>query len=107
MLLEEFIPPSLRTGKVAHSSAAAPIRVEAVPAEKGVLQRFAQRWARQVVQGMLLTAGVFSAALGLKGFLLPNGFIDGGVTGISLLVSQLTGVSLSLLIIVINIPFII
>ncbi|MBH8557269.1 YitT family protein [Hymenobacter sp. BT442] len=59
------------------------------------------------MQGLLLAGGVFSAALGLKGFLLPNGFIDGGVTGISLLVSQLTGVSLSALIVLINIPFIV
>jgi len=59
-----------------------------------------------LLQGGLLVAGVFSAALGLKGFLLPNGFIDGGVTGIALMVSQLTGVSLSLLILLINIPFI-
>ncbi|WP_231576172.1 YitT family protein [Hymenobacter sp. DG25B] len=55
----------------------------------------------------MLLAGVFSAALGLKGFLLPNGFIDGGVTGISLLTTELTGISLSLLIVLINIPFII
>lgn len=48
-----------------------------------------------------------SATYGLKGFLLPNGFIDGGVTGISLLVNQLTGASLSMLIFLINIPFII
>ena len=59
-----------------------------------------------LLQAGLLVAGVFSAALGLKGFLLPNGFIDGGVTGIALMVSQLTGVSLSLLILLINIPFI-
>lgn len=59
------------------------------------------------MQGVLLAGGVFSAALGLKGFLLPNGFIDGGVTGISLLVSQLTGISLSALIVLINIPFIV
>ena len=60
-----------------------------------------------LMQGVLPTGGVFSAALGLKGFLLPNGFIDGGVTGISLLVSQLTGISLSALIVLINIPFIV
>ena len=62
---------------------------------------------RRLVQVGLLAAGVFSAALGLKGFLLPNDFIDGGVTGISLLASQLTGLSLSVLIVLINIPFII
>jgi len=67
-----------------------------------------RRWIlRLFLQSSIILAGVFSAALGLKGFLLPNGFIDGGVTGISLLISQLTGVSLSLLIVLINIPFVI
>lgn len=51
--------------------------------------------------------GVMSAAFGLKGFLLPNGFIDGGVTGISLIVSSLSAVSLSILLIIINLPFMI
>jgi uncharacterized membrane-anchored protein YitT (DUF2179 family) len=55
----------------------------------------------------LITAGIFSAAFGLKGFLLTNHFIDGGVTGISLLITQLTDVPLYVLIICINIPFII
>jgi uncharacterized membrane-anchored protein YitT (DUF2179 family) len=55
---------------------------------------------------MFITVGVFSAALGLKGFLLANHFIDGGATGISLLISILTGTPLFLLVIVINIPFI-
>ncbi len=55
---------------------------------------------------VLIVAGVLLAALGLKGFLLPNGFLDGGVTGISLLVNRLTGWSISVLLIVINIPFI-
>ncbi|MGN6294846.1 MAG: YitT family protein [Chitinophagaceae bacterium] len=49
--------------------------------------------------------GVLSAGFGLKGFLMPNNFIDGGVTGISLLTNAKTGISLSALIIVINIPF--
>ena len=49
--------------------------------------------------------GVFFVAFGLKGFLLPNGFIDGGVTGISLLLSFLTPFTLPILIFVINIPF--
>lgn len=53
-----------------------------------------------------LSIGFLSAGFGLKGFLLPNNFIDGGVTGISLLVSFLTDLPLSLLLIAINIPFI-
>jgi len=39
---------------------------------------------------LLITAGIFSAAFGFKGFLLTNHFIDGGATGISLLISALT-----------------
>ncbi|HEU4551198.1 MAG TPA: YitT family protein [Chitinophaga sp.] len=55
---------------------------------------------------ILIVIGVLLAAVGLKGFLLPNGFLDGGVTGISLLVNRLTGWSISVLLVVINIPFI-
>ncbi len=54
----------------------------------------------------LIGIGVLLAAIGLKAFLLPNGFLDGGVTGISLLVNRLTGWSISVLLIVINAPFI-
>jgi len=56
---------------------------------------------------VLITLGVFSAALGLESFLLPTNFIDGGATGIALLTSELTGFSLSVLLLVINIPFVI
>ncbi len=55
----------------------------------------------------LIVLGIFSASFGLKGFLIPNQFIDGGVTGISMLVSFSSGIPLSLLIFVINVPFII
>ncbi|MBL4938971.1 MAG: YitT family protein [Lutibacter sp.] len=51
--------------------------------------------------------GVISAGFGLKGFLLPNSFIDGGAMGISLLISETTSISLAILIIVINLPFIV
>jgi uncharacterized membrane-anchored protein YitT (DUF2179 family) len=56
---------------------------------------------------LLIIVGIFSASFGLKGFLLPNQFIDGGVTGISLLVNYTTGLPLSVLIFAINVPFII
>jgi uncharacterized membrane-anchored protein YitT (DUF2179 family) len=55
----------------------------------------------------LIILGIFSASFGLKGFLLPNQFIDGGVTGISLLVVFTTKIPLSYLIFIINVPFII
>jgi uncharacterized membrane-anchored protein YitT (DUF2179 family) len=56
---------------------------------------------------LLLTGGVFSAAFGFKGFLLTNHFIDGGATGISLLISALTAIPLYKLVLAINIPFMI
>ncbi len=55
----------------------------------------------------LIILGIFSASFGLEGFLIPNQFIDGGVTGISLLVSFASGFPLPLLIFIINLPFII
>jgi uncharacterized membrane-anchored protein YitT (DUF2179 family) len=55
----------------------------------------------------LIILGVFLASFGLKSFLLPNHFIDGGITGISLLTYQLTGIPVSIWIIVFNAPFIV
>lgn len=50
--------------------------------------------------------GILVAGFGLKGFLIPNGFIDGGMTGVSLLIHFLTPISISILLILVNIPFI-
>lgn len=61
---------------------------------------------RQFKDLLLITAGIFSASFGFKGFLLTNHFIDGGATGISLLISALTEIPLYILIICINIPFV-
>ncbi len=54
---------------------------------------------------VLITAGILSAGMGLKGFLLSSHFIDGGVTGISMLIADTTEVPISLLIFIINVPF--
>ena len=56
---------------------------------------------------LFIFLGVICASFGLTGFLLSNGFIDGGVTGISLLVNATTEIPLYYLIIIINAPFII
>lgn len=47
------------------------------------------------------------ASIGLKGFLLPNGFLDGGAMGIALLIEKMTTLNLSMLIVLVNLPFII
>lgn len=53
----------------------------------------------------LITIGSFIYALALQGFLLPNDIMDGGITGISILLSEITGLSLPIFIILLNIPF--
>lgn len=44
--------------------------------------------------------------MGLKGFLLPSRFIDGGVTVVSMLLSEVFGLPLSVWLLVVNLPFI-
>ena len=60
----------------------------------------------ETVDFLYLLIGVLAASFGLKGFLLPSSFIDGGVTGISLLLREVTGVRLSILIFCLNLPFV-
>ena len=55
---------------------------------------------------VLIIIGIFSAAFGLKGFLLSSHFIDGGVTGVSMLVSSVSGMPLAIFILIINLPFV-
>ncbi|MBY0481842.1 MAG: YitT family protein [Chitinophagaceae bacterium] len=62
-------------------------------------------WMRLLKDSILIILGIFSAAFGLKSFLLTNHFIDGGATGISLLISSITKLPLYWLIIIVNIPF--
>lgn len=65
---------------------------------------YAKRYTKDFI---LIVIGIGSASFGFKGFLLTNHFIDGGATGISLLLSAITKIPLYQLIIGINIPFII
>jgi len=60
-----------------------------------------------IKSAVLIVLGIGSAAFGLEAFLIPNSFIDGGATGMSLLVVSLTRWPLPLLILLINIPFVI
>jgi uncharacterized membrane-anchored protein YitT (DUF2179 family) len=56
---------------------------------------------------VIISIGVVMASIGLKGFLLPNNFLDGGAMGIALLTQILTAFDLSILIMLVNLPFII
>jgi uncharacterized membrane-anchored protein YitT (DUF2179 family) len=62
---------------------------------------------REIKNSVLIILGILSAGMGLKGFLLSSHFIDGGVTGISMLLADVLGFPLAILILLINLPFII
>ena len=55
---------------------------------------------------ILILIAIFSAALGIKGYLLSSHFIDGGVTGVSMLLNNILGIPLYVLIPLLNLPFV-
>lgn len=64
------------------------------------------RAARELLNVLLIVLGILSATMGLQGFLLSSNFIDGGVTGISMLLSKVTDLPLSIWLPLVNLPFI-
>jgi uncharacterized membrane-anchored protein YitT (DUF2179 family) len=58
-----------------------------------------------VQRTIAMLIGALAVATGLEIFLVPNSVIDGGITGISIMVSHLTGLPLGLFIFVLNLPF--
>ncbi|NHN32237.1 YitT family protein [Paenibacillus agricola] len=61
---------------------------------------------KKIQRGLAVIIGGFITAYGLEAVLIPNGVSDGGVTGLSIVGSELVGLPLGLLIAVLNIPFI-
>ena len=64
-------------------------------------------WPSLIQDTLLILLGVASSAFALKGFLVPNKFFDGGITGISLLIHEIYDFNLAYVILFANIPFII
>ena len=62
---------------------------------------------REAMNTLLIVAGIMSAGMGLKGFLFSSHFIDGGVTGVSMLLSKVTPITLAVWLPVINLPFVV
>jgi len=54
-----------------------------------------------------IAIGILLASVGLKMFLLPNGFLDGGATGIAILLSELFNFNISYVLLIVSIPFLI
>ena len=61
---------------------------------------------KRVISFIMLTFGSILAAFALETFLIPNTILDGGVTGISIIISKLTSLPVSLLVLILNIPFV-
>jgi uncharacterized membrane-anchored protein YitT (DUF2179 family) len=62
---------------------------------------------RECLNALLILAGIFAAGFGLKGFLLSSHFIDGGVTGISMLLAKTTPLPLAVWLPLVNLPFVV
>ncbi|MFI5160221.1 MAG: YitT family protein [Sphingobacteriales bacterium] len=65
------------------------------------------RLPAEVLDTIYVIIGILFCGFALKSFLVPNNFFDGGVTGISLLISETYKIPIAYVIIVVNIPFII
>lgn len=65
------------------------------------------RLSREALNVLLIASGILSAGMGLHGFLLSSRFIDGGATGVSMLLAKVTPLSLSVWLPVINVPFVV
>lgn len=61
---------------------------------------------KTLISFIMLTVGAILAAYALETFLIPNTILDGGVTGISIIISKLTKIPLSFLVLILNIPLI-
>ncbi len=70
------------------------------------LRRGLSRATPELLNIVLIALGILSASMGLHGFLLSSNFIDGGVTGVSMLASKVSSISLSIWLPVFNLPFI-
>lgn len=64
-----------------------------------------KRIIKEIRQLIMITLGAVIAAAGLEFFLVPNNILDGGVIGLSIIAAELTGLTMSIFLIVLNLPF--
>ena len=63
-------------------------------------------YVKTILSYLLIILGAMLAAYSLDTFLIPNNILDWGVTGISIIISKVFSIPISLLVILINIPFV-
>lgn len=61
---------------------------------------------RTILDYFIITLGIIISSIAIESFLVPNLILDGGITGVSMIISQITSLPLSLFIIILNIPFV-
>lgn len=64
-----------------------------------------KRVIKEIRQLIMITLGAVIAAAGLEFFLVPNNILDGGVIGLSIIAAELNGLTMSIFLIVLNLPF--
>ncbi len=70
------------------------------------MSRIKNKTTKNIISILMLTIGTIIASLALECFLIPNTILDGGITGISIIISKLSKIPLAFLVLVLNIPFI-
>ena len=68
--------------------------------------KFKTKHSKILISYIMLTIGALLAAFALESFLVPNNILDGGITGISMILSHVFRLPLSIPVITLNIPFI-
>lgn len=70
------------------------------------MEKFKTKKYQTLINFLMLTLGSIIGAFALETILIPNTILDGGVTGISIIISKLTNIPLSILVLILNIPFV-
>lgn len=70
------------------------------------MKKINNKMGKNIISIIMLTVGTVIAAAALECFLIHNTILDGGITGVSIIVSKLTGIPLALLVLILNIPFV-
>ena len=60
--------------------------------------------SNNIISFIIIIIGAALAAFSIDTLLLPNTILDGGINGISIIINKLSGISLSLLVLILNIP---
>ena len=69
------------------------------------MKRVKNKTARNIMNYTMLTIGTIIAAFALELFLIPNTILDGGITGIAIIIYKITNIPLSILVLLLNVPF--